>query len=155
MRLSAEATYALRAVFDIAYHDGGGPSKADEIATREDIPCRFLEQILRKLKGAELVDSRRGPKGGYTLLREPENVTVGEIIRAIEGPTEHGCCYDTDAETMRFCEVSSKCVTSATWRDVADRINQVLENVTVADMVARAERFGINRASAQGFIYVI
>jgi Rrf2 family iron-sulfur cluster assembly transcriptional regulator len=155
VRLSAEATYALRAVFDIAYHDNGGPSKSDQIASREDIPPKFLEQILRKLKVAGLVESRRGPKGGYTLTKPPQEITVGAVVRAIEGKTAHGCCYETDDETMRFCTITSRCVTSATWRDLAEHINTLLETVTVADMVARGERFGLRRAGYQGFVYVI
>jgi Rrf2 family transcriptional regulator, iron-sulfur cluster assembly transcription factor len=155
VKLSAEATYALRAVFDIAFHDATGPAKSEQIAEREDVPVKFLEQILRKLKGAGLVESRRGPKGGYSLKPPAEEITVGAVVRAIEGPTLHGCCYQTDAETIQNCDLSLRCVTSATWRDLAVQINDVLETVTVADMLERAARFGFRRKDYDGFVYII
>lgn len=155
MKLSAEAKYALRAMFDIAYHEDGRPTKAESIARREGIPEKFLEQILRKLKGAGLLDSKRGPKGGYSMLQAPEDVTVGAIIRAVEGPCEHDCCYDTDAETLERCSLSSRCVTASTWRDIAKKIDLLLESETVADMCTRAQRFGIAREGGTGFMYMI
>jgi len=155
VKLSAQAKYALRAIFDMAYHDSGCPSKIERICQRESIPEKFLEQIMRKLKAGGLVESRRGPKGGFSLLKAPEEITVGEIVRILEGPCNHDCCYDNDDETLENCEVSSRGVTSATWRDLAARIDEVLESVTIADMCARAARFGIKSEGEKGFMYII
>jgi Rrf2 family protein len=146
----------MRAMFDIAYHDYGGPTKSERIADREDIPPRFLEQILRKLKNAKLLESRRGPKGGYKLARPPEAISVGDIIRAVEGdPVEHDCCYETDAETIKFCQLTSKCVAAAVWRDLSAQMCDLLQSVSVSDMCRRAEVFGIRRGGYEQFMYVI
>lgn len=145
----------MRALFDIAYHDKGGPSKIETIATREDIPEKFLEQILRKLRAAGLLASRRGPKGGFSLITPPEDLTIGQVVRALEGPCTHDCCYDTDDETIANCEVSSRCVASATWRDLAREIDALLDSVSVADMCDRGRRFGIRSEGEKGFMYII
>jgi len=155
VKLSAESKYAMRAMFDIAYHSTGQPAKAEEIARRESIPEKFLEQILRKLKGAGLLSSRRGPKGGYALAKPAEEITVGTIIGSLEGPCGHDCCYETDAEQIESCELTSRCVTASTWRDLARQIDELLESVTVADMCARAQKFGIRREGGAGFMYMI
>jgi Rrf2 family protein len=152
MKLSAEAKYALRAAYDMAYH---GSAKIEHIAAREGIPAKFLEQILRRLKAANLVESRRGPKGGYALTRQPQQITVREVITAIEGPCYHDCCYGTDDETLQNCQVTSKCVTAAVWRDLAVKIDGVLETVTLADICDRARRFGIPREGQSQFVYII
>lgn len=86
MKLSNRSHYALRALFDIAFHGGGQPILVRDIATRQSIPARFLEQIFQDLKRARLVISKRGPRGGYRLARDPESISVGDVVRAAEGP---------------------------------------------------------------------
>lgn len=155
MRISSKANYGLRALFDIAYHNLGRPTKVEAIATREDVPPRFLEQIFQDLKQAGLVGSKRGPNGGFFLVRSPESITVGDVIRAIDGPVEHSCCFATDEEVRLRCAVSSKCVTAAVWRDVADRIDQVMDGVTLADLALKGARLGVERRPDADFHYVI
>ncbi|MFT6400491.1 MAG: Rrf2 family protein [Bradymonadia bacterium] len=155
MRISSKATYALRALFDITFHNQGRPTKVDAIAKREDVPARFLEQIFQDLKEAELVGSKRGPHGGYFLLKTPESVTVGDIIRAVEGPIEHPCCFATDAEVKQNCALTSKCVTSAVWRDVTVALDDVLNSVTLADFAEKGDALGVERATNADFNYVI
>ncbi|MCB9506163.1 MAG: Rrf2 family transcriptional regulator [Myxococcales bacterium] len=155
MRISSKVTYALRALFDIAFHNLGAPTKVDAIVAREDIPARFLEQIFQDLKEAGIVGSKRGRTGGYFLLRSPDAVTIGDVVRAVEGPLEHPCCYATDAELREKCALTSKCVTAAVWRDVTLRIDEVLNSVTLADLTLKGELLGVKREADAGFSYVI
>lgn len=155
MRISSKATYALRALFDIAFHSLGRPTKVDAIAERQEIPARFLEQIFQDLKGARIVGSKRGPNGGYFLIRSPQSVSIGDVIRAVEGPLEHVCCFDTDEEVRANCTLTSKCVTAAVWRDVTNRIDEVLDSVTLADLSLKGEQLGVKREADANFNYVI
>ena len=88
MKLSTKTRYGVRAVFDIAYHNSGRPTQARDIARRQDVPLRYLEQIFQELRRANVVDAKRGPKGGYFLSRAPESITLGDVIRAVQGPIE-------------------------------------------------------------------
>lgn len=155
MRISSKAQYALRALFDIAYHNLGRPTKVEAIATREDVPPRFLEQIFQDLKSAGLVGSKRGPHGGYFLVRNASSITLGEVVRAVDGPVEHSCCFTTDDEVRLRCAVTSKCVTAAVWRDVAEQIDAVMNSVTLADISLKGERLGVARSPDADFHYVI
>ena len=82
MKLSTKTRYGVRAVFDIAYHNQGRPTQARDIARRQDVPLRYLEQIFQELRRANLVDAKRGPKGGYFLSRTPESITLGDDVPA-------------------------------------------------------------------------
>lgn len=155
MRISSKATYALRALFDIAFHNLGRPTKVDAIAGRQGVPARFLEQIFQDLKEAGIVGSKRGPNGGYFLLRQSNSVTVGDVIRAVEGPLESDCCFATDAEVREKCALTSKCVTAAVWRDITKRIDEVLDSVTLADFSLKGELLGVERQADANFTYVI
>lgn len=155
MRISSKTVYALRALFDISFHNLGRPTKVEAIAAREDVPPRFLEQLFQDLKAAGLVGSKRGPNGGYFLLRSADAITVGDVIRAIEGPVEHFCCFGTDEELRRNCALSSKCVTAAVWRDLAMAIDGVLDSVRISDLSLKGEALGVKREADVDFSYVI
>ena len=86
MKLSKKGRYAVRALFDIAFYNEGQPTQVKDIAERQGIPPRFLEQIFQDLKRAGIVASKRGPQGGYNLAREAERIGVGDVVRALEGP---------------------------------------------------------------------
>lgn len=155
MRISSKLMYALRALFDISFHNFGRPTKVDEIARREDIPPRFLEQIFQDLKAANLIGSKRGPNGGYFLLRSPDSISLGEIWRAVEGTLEHPCCYATDDEMRAQCTITSKCVTAAIWRDVTVQMEAVLDSFTLSDLSLKGESLGLKRDADATFSYSI
>lgn len=155
MKISSKTTYAFRALFDIAFHNAGQPTKVESIAEREDVPPRFLEQIFQDLKAARLVGSKRGPTGGYFLLRAPDAITLGDIVRAVEGPLEHFCCFGTDDELRAKCTITSKCVTAAVWRDVTQGIDQVLDSVTLSDLCLKGQALGLKREADAQFSYSI
>jgi len=132
MRVTAKADYAVRAAIELAAVDEG-PVKGEAIAEAQGIPLRFLENILAELRHAGLVQSQRGAEGGYWLARDPDEVTVADVIRAVEGPLasvrserpeELG--YEGAAEPLR--EV---------WVALRANIREVLEVVTLADLVKR------------------
>lgn len=151
MKLSSKALYAVRAMFDMAYHGTGQPSKIEDIARRQSVPPRFLEQIFQELKKAGLVRSKRGPRGGYVLRDEPENITIGAIVRAVEGPIEDGLCYKAgDVEKN-----PGLCVTARLWKELAAQIDEVLDAVTLQELVLRGETEGVEREGYHEFVYVI
>src|SRR5437879_13208701 len=86
MKLSTKTRYGVRAVFDIAFHNSGQPTQARDIARRQDVPLRYLEQIFQELRRAHLVSAKRGPRGGYFLARAPGEITLGDVVRAVQGP---------------------------------------------------------------------
>ncbi len=132
MRISAKADYALRAATELAAADGG-PVKGEQIATAQEIPPKFLENILGDLRHAGLVRSQRGADGGYWLQRPASEITLAEIVRAVEGPlaTVRGqrpedVAYSGAAEQLQ-----------RVWIAVRRNLREVLEEVTVADLAAR------------------
>ncbi len=155
MRLSSKLNYALRALFDIAFHNFGRPTKVDAISEREEIPPRFLEQIFQDLKNSGLVGSKRGPNGGYFLLRSPDSITIGDVWRSVEGPMDYVSCHLTDDEVCDRCDVSSKCVTAAIWRDVVIETEKVLDSFTVSDISLKGESLGLKRDADASFSYSI
>ncbi|HMR10798.1 MAG TPA: Rrf2 family transcriptional regulator, partial [Polyangiaceae bacterium] len=90
MKLSNKGRYAIRALFDIAYCNDGRPTQVKDIAERQGIPPRFLEQIFQDLKRAAIVGSKRGPQGGYNLARTATEIRLGDVVRALEGPIALG-----------------------------------------------------------------
>jgi Rrf2 family protein len=131
MRVSAKADYALRGVLEIAAA-GNPPIKRDQIARAQRIPVKFLETILGELKHAGIVASQRGAEGGYSLARDPAEITVADVIRVIDGPLAH--IRDTRPESLDYQGVA------APLKDVfvalRARMRDVLESVTLADLVA-------------------
>ena len=97
MRITTTSRYGVRALFDVAYHGGGQPTQIKDISRRQKISQRYLEQIFNKLLKAGLLKSRRGPRGGYMLSRDPSEITVGDIISAAQGPIVPVRCLDGEA----------------------------------------------------------
>jgi Rrf2 family protein len=132
VRITAKVDYAVRAAIELAGADRSSPMKGDRIAAAQDIPMKFLENILSELRRSGLVGSRRGAEGGYWLARPPASVTVADIIRAVEGPLANvqgvrpeDLEFDGSAEPLRRM-----------WVCVRASLRGVLEHVTLADLVA-------------------
>jgi Rrf2 family protein len=132
MRITAKADYAIRATLELAAADDGEPIKGDRLAEAQDIPLQFLEHILLELKHAHLVRAKRGARGGYWLARPPDDITLAEVIRAVEGPLANiqdsapeATSYRGHAEHLR--EV---------WIAVRANLRAVLEQVTLADLTS-------------------
>src|SRR6185295_9806810 len=132
MKLSTKTRYGVRAVFDIAFHNQGRPTQARDIARRQEVPLRYLEQIFQELRRAHLVDAKRGPKGGYTLSRAPEEITIGDVVRAVQGPIE-------------LCDAKEGSVPGSIWKELAEQIRASFDGVTVNDLCRRGVEAGIPR----------
>ena len=137
MKVSTRGDYACRALLSLALHaDTQGPTSVRDIAERTGLPQPYLEQILLALKGAGLVRSKRGVGGGYVIARDPRDITLGQIVSAVDGPIvagDFGRPHENGA-----CEHEGQCVLLAVWSDVGEHMREHLDSFTLADMVARA-----------------
>jgi Rrf2 family protein len=132
MRISLKAEYAVRAVLDLALHaptEGGTP--ASEMARRTGVPETFLKAILRDLRKAGLITSKRGPEGGHWLARDPARLTIGAIVETIDGPFS-----DSTAKARGGRTPEERCLSSL-WGEVAGAVRDVLANVTLEDLRRR------------------
>lgn len=132
MRVSAKTDYAIRAVLELAAAPDSSPVKGERIATAQAIPLRFLENILMQLRHAGLVESRRGADGGYRLARAPEDVTLADVIRAIDGPLAG--VSGVRPESLEFAGVAEPM--RDVWIAVRASLRSVLEQITLADITA-------------------
>ena len=157
MRLSTKTRYGVRAVFDIAFHNEHQPNvaaQAKEIARREQIPLRYLEQIFQDLKRAGLVDSKRGPRGGYFLKREAATISLADVVRALQGPIEEMFLVEEE-DRGSSDTANSRALTCALWRELAETVTTWLQGITFADLVKRGDDIGIPRAGADQPMYYI
>jgi Rrf2 family protein len=129
MRISAKADYAVRAAVEMAAA-GDEPVKGEKLAEAQDIPLQFLEHILLELKHARLVRARRGARGGYWLARPPEEITLANVIRAVEGPLAN--IQDMAPESTKYAGNAERL--SDVWIAVRASLRRVLERVTIADL---------------------
>ena len=131
MRISAKADYAVRAAAELAVSVGGSPRRAEEIANAQGIPLNFLLNILGELKLARIVQSQRGSQGGYRLARPPEEITIAEVIRAVEGPLAN--VHDALPEDLEYRGPAEPL--RDVWVAVRASLRSVLESVTLAHLV--------------------
>jgi Rrf2 family protein len=132
MRVSAKADYAVRAGAELAAAGEEGPVKGEKLAEAQDIPLQFLEHILLELKHAGIVRARRGAKGGYWLAKPADEVTIADVIRAVEGPIAHVQSAPPESIEYRGNAKSLQQV----WIAVRANLRAVLEHVTLADLVS-------------------
>ncbi len=132
MKISFKGDYALKAVLDLALHYNEDKVRINEIAKRQDIPLKYLSQILLVLKGAGYVQSRRGPQGGYWLARSPREITLGEIIRLMDGPTSPIGCVSRSGYSK--CNDEPFCPFVGIWAKVRDAINEIVDHTTFEDI---------------------
>ncbi len=133
MRLSTKGQYGLRAMFELAVNYGEGPIPLKIIADRQFISEHYLEQLVATMRKAGLVRSTRGAQGGYALSRPPGEITVGQVIRVLEGPLAPVECAIDNEEPI--CDRSGYCPTRIIWIKMRDSINQVVDSITLKDMV--------------------
>lgn len=133
MKISTRGRYALRLMMDIAANGGEKPVSIKEIAKRQDISDKYLEQIISILNSAGFVRSIRGPQGGYVLRKKPEEYTAGMILRLTEGTLSPVACVEDDAVP---CERMDNCATFELWRRLNKAISDVVDQITLADLVS-------------------
>ena len=135
MKLSTKGKYGVRAVFEIARREGAGPITIKEIADRQGISFSYLEQILHKLGKAGIIESVRGPAGGYLLGRKPAELTIGDIVRALEGPIALSHCLEPG--DTGDCNQADDCVARMVWAKVGEKIEEALDSITFEDLLKR------------------
>ena len=137
MKVSTRGDYASRALLSLALHAGQEvPTSVRDIAERTGLPQPYLEQILLALKGAGLVRSKRGVGGGYVLARTPADITLGQIVSAVDGPIQAGDFGEPHQNGA--CDHEGQCVLLAVWSEVGGHMRRHLDSFTLADMVVRA-----------------
>lgn len=134
MRLTAKSEYGLIATIDLACNYGEGPISAREISERRQIPARFLEQLFVSLRRADLVVAHRGARGGFVLSRDPSEITVLDVVEALEGPLESSVC---DHERALGCGRSTSCAASGVWTRATGALRDVFASTTLADLAGR------------------
>ena len=154
MKLSTKITYGVRALFDIAYHSCGIPAKVNDIARRQGISARYIEQIFIKFKKADIIKTVRGPKGGYMLAKKPEKISLGDIIRSIEGDIELVSCKPAN-DGEGECSMSKNCVTAPIWSDLNNKVSSFFDSISIKDLCDRGKSLGISRDMEGKFTYHI
>jgi len=135
MKISTKGRYALRLMLDLAQHSEKGECVSiKKIAERQDISEKYLEQIVTKLSKAGYVVSTRGAQGGYKLAKSPKEYTVGMILRLTEGNLAPVSCLE---EKSNKCSRCNQCVTVEVWQSINDAVDNVVENITLQDLVSR------------------
>ncbi len=154
--LSKKTQYSLRALYSLSRSYGGGPVLIADMARQEAIPKKFLEQILLKLKSVGLVSSKKGKGGGYNLAKPPEMVTLGSVIRLIEGPLAPlPCASETAYKKCDECVDDRTCGTRLVMRDVRDAIAEILDRTTLADVCRRVDEARQEANQSDSLMYYI
>lgn len=145
LRLSTKGQYGVRALFEIAKGYPDTPVRIREISERQELSVPYLEQILNKLRRSGLIHSVKGPGGGYVLGKPPEEISIGAILREIEGPVALTNCVDPSAGCSRI----EHCVTHLLWSSLGEKINGFLDTITLADLL-REETILLGTGSEKG-----
>lgn len=133
MNLSTRSRYGTRMMLDLAQRFDEGPVKIGDIAKRQDISVKYLEQLIIPLKKANFIKSIRGPKGGHLLGKPPENITIGDIVNVLEGGINFASCFE-DSEK---CNRSSHCLTKGIWQEISQAIQDKLHSITLLNVIER------------------
>ena len=137
MKISTKGRYAVRVMLDLALNNTGECIKVKDIASRQGISEKYLEKIIAVLNRAGYVNSVRGAQGGYRIAKDPSEYTVGMILRLTEGSMAPVACLD---EGTPECDRCDTCETLEVWKDLYAAINNVIDNVTIADLVEKSRQ---------------
>lgn len=134
MKLTSKGRYAVTAMLDVALHSSNGPVPLADISERQEISLSYLEQLFSRLRKEQLVDSVRGPGGGYRLGREAAHISIGEVIRAVDETVDATRC-----QGQSDCQGGERCLTHSLWQDLSDRISQFLDAITLGELMAKGD----------------
>lgn len=138
MRLTAKSEYGVLAMIDLACHGAQGPVSAREIAERRSIPPRFLEQLFVALRRAGLVNAVRGARGGFVLARGASEISILDVVEALEGPLQSSVC---DSDRDCGCEKSASCAAAPVWARATHALREVFASATLAELAGAQETF--------------
>ena len=131
MKLSTRSRYGTRILLELARNEGKAPVQVSEISKRQEIPAKYLEQLIRTLKQADLVTSVRGPKGGHLLAKPPKSITLGQIVRLFEGQADLVECVSSPEK----CQSSDSCRVRQAWKEATTVLYERLDAITIADLI--------------------
>jgi len=134
VHFSTRGEYGVRMMVELARHHGAGPISLTEMADHEALPRPYLEQLVVSLREAGLVQSTRGAHGGYQLTRDPADIRMGEVLRALEGPIAPMVCASEDPSHAGICERMEFCNVNHLWATVRNAISGALDSITLADL---------------------
>ncbi len=140
MKISTKGRYGVAAMYDLALHGTNGPVSLKTVAQRQGISEHYLEQLMVSLRKAGFVRSTRGSQGGYVLIKNPQEITIGDIVRVMEGPVAPVDCLLGETQENGYCPKADRCVTRTVWAKVQDSINTVLDSITLADLCDKEKR---------------
>ena len=152
MKLSLRGEYALRAVLELGLNYGKPVIRIQTISARQNIPKRFLEQILNDLKGAGILDSKRGMAGGYRLAQPPEEISLASIVRHIEGALAPVSCVSERFYQKCSCPDESRCAIRSVMKEVRDAVVTIAERVTIAELCERSRKLQEKPLDALDFV---
>lgn len=138
MKLSTKGRYGLRAVLDLALHCEQDTVSLSSVAERQNISISYLEQLIAKLKKAGIVTSVRGAQGGYRLAKSPEKISVGDILRALEGDLNPVDCAEVKGNE-NTCSGADLCVTKYVWKRISDSINDAVDSLMLSELVTESK----------------
>lgn len=139
MKLSTKGRYGLRAFIDLAVYGEEEPVSLTSIAARQEISPNYLEQLMAKLKKAGLIESIRGVNGGYRLARPADEISVGDVLRALEGDLTPVECAAIDSGKEKHCTGSGSCVSRIVWKRINDSINQTVDSIFIGELVKESK----------------
>jgi Rrf2 family protein len=152
MKLSLRGEYALRALLVLGLNYDRVVVRIQTISQQQNVPKRFLEQILNDLKSAGIVQSRRGVAGGYRLARPPEEITLAAIVRHIEGALAPVSCVSEQFYEKCSCPDESRCAIRSVMKDIREAVVKIAERVTVADLCQRSRKLNTEPVGAMDFV---
>jgi Rrf2 family protein len=138
MKISYKGDYSLKVILDLSKNFPNNLVSILDLSKRQDIPKKFLEQILLDLKKGGFLMSKKGPKGGYSLARSPETITLGEVVRYVEGSVYPISCVDPSNPSECLEKIS--CVFAPIWVDVGDAITSIIDDITFKDLMVKQEQ---------------
>jgi Rrf2 family protein len=155
MRLSLQVHYAICGIFDLAYNGHDAPVQVRVIGERQKIPTRYLEQIFQRLRRAELVQGKRGPGGGYVLARSPKEITLLEVVEAVEGPMDAavGLAGGAGGEVADAASASFR--PDFLWPVLSEHFARVLSGTSLDDLCRSAAQSAVRRSDAESYTYQI
>ncbi len=140
MKLSTKGRYGLRAMVDIALYADQEAVSITQIAERQSISVNYLEQLIAKLKKAGLVNGIRGAQGGYVLAKGPTSISVGDVLRALEGSLNPVDCAEM-SDSGDTCSEADQCVTKYVWKRIGDAINETVDGISLSELIANHPDF--------------
>ena len=147
MKLTTKGRYAVTAILDLALHDAQGPVNLADISRRQDISLAYLEQLFAKLRRNDLVESSRGPGGGYRLKKSAEDISVADVINAVDEQVDATRCGG-----QQNCQGELRCLTHDLWQDLSDQISAFLAGITLGELV---QRKNVRQVSARQDVVII